>query len=327
MAQPPAGAPGPDGQLPARNEIAPIGDIWVLQFTQILGRIGGAIGTAVGIGVGAATAAVVPPGAAADGPSPAGVGGATRAPHWVQNALSGARALPHWVQVAAAMVDTGGFPQLSLLAAARPVGNNCKGACHAPLGVSVEAAFAFFFGLALGFSLTIPPGPMNALIAAQAVHSYRTGVVTGLGAMSADLVLAVLVYAFRSEIDLNPVLRWVYLVGAVVMLFFGVRVLTRRAVPASNAPAGIRTYSQGVLLGITNPFQIVWWLTAGLAFAYLGGLILFVGLFAAVVVWVVSFPYALHLGTRGRPRAAQVVGYVSAAIMFGFAVYFAILAA
>ncbi len=58
-------------------------------------------------------------------------------------------------------------------------------------------------GLALGFSLTVPPGPMNALIAGRAMRSLRAGITTGLGAMTADALLGAIVYAARTEIDLG----------------------------------------------------------------------------------------------------------------------------
>ena len=190
----------------------------------------------------------------------------------------------------------------------------------------MEFAFSLLFGLALGFTLTIPPGPMNALIAFQSVRSLRGGIITGVGAMSADLVLGVLVYAVHAVLDLGAVLRWVYLVGAVVMTVFGVRILLRVGAPEPPSRSGIRTYTQAVLVGVSNPFQIAWWLTAGLAFAYLGGLVLFVGLFAAIAIWVVAFPYALHLGTRRHPEVARAVVYVSVALMLAFAAYFVLLA-
>ena len=70
---------------------------------------------------------------------------------------------------------------------------------------------AFLFdlglGLLLGFSLTIPPGPMNAYIASQSVRSFREGVTAGLGAMSADLALGILIYGLHSEVDLTSGLR------------------------------------------------------------------------------------------------------------------------
>jgi len=186
---------------------------------------------------------------------------------------------------------------------------------------------ATLFGLVLGFSLSIPPGPMNALIAARATSSLRSGIMTGFGAISADLVLGVLVFALKSVVDLSSIVRYVYAVGALVMAYLGYRLLTRAQQPLTPAdPPGFRTYTQGLALGLSNPFQIVWWLTAGLAFAYLGGLPLFIALFAAVLVWVLVFPSAIHFGTRRRPRIARGVALGSAVILLGFAVYFAILA-
>lgn len=190
----------------------------------------------------------------------------------------------------------------------------------------MSIGYDLLLGLALGFSLTILPGPMNALIASQSVRSLRAGVITGLGAMSADLILGVLVYTLRSEVGLGSVVRWVYLVGAGVTVLLGARLLRER--PEREVPSldGLRTYSHAVALGISNPFQVLWWLTAGLAFAYLGGVGLFAGLFGAIAVWIVAFPYALHRGTRRRPDLGRAVTYVSAAIMFVFAAYFVLLA-
>ncbi len=193
-------------------------------------------------------------------------------------------------------------------------------------GTTTGLADLVLFGLVLGFSLTIPPGPMNALIASRAARSLRAGIVTGFGAMSADLILGGLVFALRSAVDLAAIVRYVYIVGAAVMLYLGYRVLRgSREVPTEET-AGLRTYSQALAIGLSNPFQIVWWLTAGLAFAYLGGAPLFVALFAAVLVWVLGFPYAIHLGSRQRPRVARAIALVSGAALIAFAAYFVYLA-
>jgi len=146
--------------------------------------------------------------------------------------------------------------------------------------------------------------------------------------MSADLVLGILVYGFRAEIPLGSIVRWVYLVGAGVMVYLGVRVIQRQQEPPAirEETSDARTYTQAVLVGVSNPFQIIWWLTAGLAVAYLGGLVLFVGLFGAIAVWVFSFSAAIYLGTRRRPNIARAVVYASIAIMFALAAYFVALA-
>ncbi len=184
----------------------------------------------------------------------------------------------------------------------------------------------FGFGLLLGFSLTIPPGPMNALIASLSVRSWRAGFVTGLGAMSADLVLGLLVYGLRSVVDLTEYLRVVYVLGAIVMGYFGYRLWVRRNLPAPPIEDPVRTFSQALGVGVSNPVQIAWWLTAGLAFAYLGGLILFVGLFSAILVWILVFPTVIHRGSRRYPAMRNAVAVVSCAILFGFAAYFVYLA-
>ncbi len=180
--------------------------------------------------------------------------------------------------------------------------------------------------MALGFSLTVPPGPMNALIASESVVSVRKGIVTGAGAMSADLILGITVYLVRATVRVGGYVWVIYLLGTAVVAYMGLDMLRgRKKKPA--ATAGGRTYAKALVTGITNPFQILWWLTAGLAFAYLGGLLLFAGLFAAIAVWIVVFPLALHEGTRRRGNFAGIVSIVSACLMFAFAVFFAYMAA
>ncbi len=185
---------------------------------------------------------------------------------------------------------------------------------------------SLLFGLVLGFSLTIPPGPMNALIAAVSARSARGGIVTGFGAMCADLVLGGLVFGLDSVVNLAPIVRAVYAVGAAVMVYFGVRLLRSSAEAPLGAEVTVRTFTRALALGLSNPFHIVWWITAGLAFAYLGGPVLLLGLFGAIAIWIVAFPLAVHSGARRYPRLQRAIGYVSAAILLGFAVYFAVLA-
>jgi len=169
---------------------------------------------------------------------------------------------------------------------------------------------------------------MNALIASRSVHSLRAGVTTGAGAMTADLLLGVLIYALHSVVDLAPVVRWVEAAGAAVMVLFAYRVLSRDA--PSSSPDGdpdVRVYSEALLLGVTNPFQVVWWLTAGLAFAYLGGAWLLGGLFGAITVWIVAFPLLLQYGARRSATFPRAVAVASGVLLAGFAAYFAWLAA
>ncbi len=182
------------------------------------------------------------------------------------------------------------------------------------------------FGFVLGLSLAGPPGPMNALIASESVRAWRRGAVTGLGAMSADAVLGAVVYAVGSAFGLREFVRAIYVIGAVVTAAFGVRLLARRAEEPTREVPPVRTYTAALAMGLSNPFQILWWLTSGLAFAYLGGAPLFLGLFGAIAAWIVAFPWVVHRGTRKAPSAGRWVARASGAIMLAFAAYFVFLA-
>ena len=45
--------------------------------------------------------------------------------------------------------------------------------------VMIDAVYEYLLGLALGLSLAIPPGPMNALIAAEALKTPLHGTAVG----------------------------------------------------------------------------------------------------------------------------------------------------
>ncbi len=189
----------------------------------------------------------------------------------------------------------------------------------------MSGAGELLIGLALGASLSVPPGPMNAWIAAASTRSYRAGVTTGLGAVSADAVLGAVVYALDRTVVLGSVLPLVYALGAGVMVYFAVRLLRgrNRADPGSG---DLLTFSRALALGLSNPFQVLWWLTAGVAFAYLGGAVLLVGLFGAIALWVLGFPRAVREGVRRSEKVERAVVIVSAAVLAGFAAYFGLLA-
>lgn len=181
-------------------------------------------------------------------------------------------------------------------------------------------------GALLGASLAIPPGPMNAWIVGASSRSYRAGVATGLGAVTADGILGIAVFLLGRATDLHSVVRFVYVLGAGVMAYFTIRLLRGVGRPPVLA-SELRTYSQSLVLGLSNPYQILWWLTAGVGFVYVGGPLLLAGLFGAIVLWVLALPVAVRAGTRRSPRVERAVLVGSAAAMAVFAAYFVLLAA
>jgi threonine/homoserine/homoserine lactone efflux protein len=100
------------------------------------------------------------------------------------------------------------------------------------------------------------------------------------------------------------------------------------------------------VLALTNPYQVVFWLTVGVGLLrpgtvdvlaqtpYVGdalsGLLvvrtgspaLLMGLFVGILVWIVGFPALLVAGKRRVDRATPIVAGASAAVLAGFGVAF-----
>jgi len=180
--------------------------------------------------------------------------------------------------------------------------------------------YSFLFGLALGFSLTVPPGPMNSLIVARSSMSWERGVITGLGAMSADMLIGTVVFLLRETIHLRALLPFIYVAGGLVMMLFSISLISGREEKQTMNSAG--AYIGALLLGASNPFQIIWWLTAGLAFAYLGGAVLFTGLFSAIAIWVIALPTGVSRGMKAGMRLGDLIDRLLGLSLLAFALYF-----
>lgn len=175
-------------------------------------------------------------------------------------------------------------------------------------------------GFALGLTLVIPPGPMNGLIAAQTARGgLRAGILTGAGAMTADLILGSVVLGLGASAVLGPYSREIDLIGAGVLFLFAYRLFRQRHRTAARPAGRGRAYLGGLVLGIGNPFQILWWLTAGLALVGSGGALLLGGLFAAIALWILAFPLGLHRILQRHPRASEGLAMASVLLLGAFA--------
>ena len=205
----------------------------------------------------------------------------------------------------------------------------------------------FLAGVVFGLALAAPPGPMNAVIAEESVlRGWRSGFRAGLGAMSADLVfLGLALVGVVGVLERAPVLRNAMVaVGGVLMLYFayGAARGAREHFRTSTAPSA-RGFTRAFVLALSNPYQILFWLTVGVGllapgrvdlFAYasdaLAGLVvvrtghpaLLVGLFGGIGVWIVGFPAALVAAETRTEAAAPAVAVGSAAVLVAFGGYF-----
>ena len=205
-------------------------------------------------------------------------------------------------------------------------------------------------GAVFGLALAAPPGPMNAIIAEESVvRGWVAGFRAGLGAMSADAAFLVLAFfGVVAFVESLPLLRAAMVgVGGLLMLYFAYGAATdaEATFRGDGESAGdSKGFRKAFVLALTNPYQILFWLTVGVGLLEPGtidllaeavgesfhGLVvvrtgspaLVLGMFGGIVLWITGFPAALVAAERRVARLAPVVAYLSAAVLAGFGVFF-----
>ena len=214
-----------------------------------------------------------------------------------------------------------------------------------------ETLVTFGAGIAFGLALAAPPGPMNAIIAQESVVRGRlAGFRAGLGAMAADFVFFLLAVAGMVTVVANrPTLRAVMVtVGGVLMVYFAVGAIQSadQTLTGGELDATARSFSKTFVLALTNPYQILFWLTVGIGLLepgridvlgytpYVGDAltgvlivetgspVLLAGLFAGIVLWITAFPTVLVAGRERVDTLAPAVAVLSAIVLAAFGVLF-----
>jgi threonine/homoserine/homoserine lactone efflux protein len=240
----------------------------------------------------------------------------------------------------------------------------------------LDSVVTGLLGIVFGLALAAPPGPMNAIIAEESVvRGWRSGFTAGLGAATADAIFFVLAYlGVVAFVEQFPTLRAVMVgVGGLLMLYFaygagqealagsflgaevgvgdgGTTADADRSRDAPETDGGVDStgFRKAFVLALTNPYQILFWLTIGVGllepgtldvFAempylgeYLAGLLvvqtgspaLVAGFFGGIGVWITGFPAALVTAKRRVESLAPVVAGLSALVLLGFGVTFVV---
>ncbi len=189
-------------------------------------------------------------------------------------------------------------------------------------------------GVALGFSIAAPPGPVTALSAQQvASRSWLSGWLVMLGATVADAIFFVLTYYGVARL-VTPAERGVlFVLGGALMLYLAfstVRMARRSRVgssPAtrgrwSSSPVGRSPFLLGLSMGLTNPYQLGWWVAIGAGMVAEFGSSVAVGFFVGILAWTVIFTRVVHAGVTRYQRLSPAIAYASAALMAGFGLWF-----
>jgi threonine/homoserine/homoserine lactone efflux protein len=185
-------------------------------------------------------------------------------------------------------------------------------------------------GAALGVSIAAPPGPVTAAAVQRvAWRSWLSGWLVMAGATVSDGVFFVLTYfgvARLVDVEERGVL---FVLGGVLMLYLAFATASKvrpalmawpQGAPAS--PSGRSSFMVGLTMGLTNPYQLGWWVAIGASMVANYGLSIAAGFFAGIVCWTLVLTATVHSGVRRYQRLAPIIAASSAAVMAGFGLWF-----
>nr|WP_319392523.1 LysE family transporter [uncultured Desulfobacter sp.] len=156
-----------------------------------------------------------------------------------------------------------------------------------------------FKGIVIGVSIAVPVGPIGLLCVKRSLsHGFRAGLVTGLGAATADAFYGFvagfsLTFITDFLLDKKP---WLHILGGLFLCVFGLQTLKKRAleVQYSSAPFSgyLRAYVATLLLTLTNPMTVMAFMGifTGLGIGlkhngYAASATLVIGVFAGSALW------------------------------------------
>ncbi len=176
---------------------------------------------------------------------------------------------------------------------------------------------SILLGIILGLSMAAPPGPVNAIILNESLKSKIHGSSVGLGAMTADVIFYFISYNFRNFIP-KDFLKVVYLAGGILLIIISTLIIKSKST-INTSPGG--NYITGLIMGLTNPYQITWWLTIGIFMLENLGIFSIIGFFIGIVIWITIFPSISNKYVKEYSKYVKILSFIII-LAFGFYILF-----
>lgn len=190
-------------------------------------------------------------------------------------------------------------------------------------------------GLAVGFSIAAPVGPIGVLCIRRTLTEGRlSGLVSGLGAATADAFYGC-VAGFGLTFISNILVRereWLHLIGGLYLCYLGVRIVLTHTPNDQDAPPQRSlpgAYGSTFFLTLTNPMTILSFVAifagvglAGTNNSYISAASLVLGVFLGSAGWWLTLSAGVSMA-RGRigVQSLRLVNMISGTIVIAFGVY------
>jgi threonine/homoserine/homoserine lactone efflux protein len=189
---------------------------------------------------------------------------------------------------------------------------------------SLPAIFAGAF--VVGLSGAMSPGPVLTVTISETLkRGFKAGPLITLGHAILEIILLALIGLGLGSFFQHPVVTAVFLsAGGVVLLWMGaqmIRTSKRTTEEALSATGGSESphgpVLAGIVLSVTNPYWIIWWVTIGMGFVTqslqlgIAGLLSFYfGHIMADFVWYSFVSFSVSAGRRLCPPMVYRILFV-----------------
>ncbi len=187
----------------------------------------------------------------------------------------------------------------------------------------------FVGAFVVGLSGAMAPGPVLTVTISETLkRGFKAGPLIVLGHAALEIVLLLLIAGGLGPFFQHPVVTTVFLsAGGSVLLWMGGQMIltnkqtTEDALNAKGADSPYGPVLAGIVLSLTNPFWIIWWVTVGMGFVMqslqfgMAGLLSFYfGHILADLAWYSFVSFSVSAGRRLCPPMIYRVVFIACGI-------------
>jgi threonine/homoserine/homoserine lactone efflux protein len=181
----------------------------------------------------------------------------------------------------------------------------------------------------VGLSGAMAPGPVLTVTISETLkRGFKAGPLIVLGHALLEIVLLLLIAAGLGPFFEHPVVTPIFLsAGGAVLLWMGGQMIiankrtTEDALNAKGTESPYGPVLAGIVLSLTNPFWIIWWVTVGmgfvtqsLQFGIAGLLSFYFGHILADLAWYSFVSFSVSAGRRLCPPLLYRIVFITCGI-------------
>lgn len=191
----------------------------------------------------------------------------------------------------------------------------------------------FVSSFLVGLSGAMAPGPVLTVTISETLkYGFKAGPLIVLGHALLEMLLLLLIAAGLGPFFQQPLITLIFLsAGGVVLLLMGFQMVitnkktTENALNATGTESPYGPVLAGIVLSLTNPFWIIWWVTVGMGFVMqslqfgIAGLLSFyMGHILADLAWYSFVSFSVSAGRRLCPPMLYRIVFVICGIVLTF---------